>query len=241
MSEFGPASRGEQLQSALDDLLAQVAEIEAAAVVSFDGLPMASALPDSMNEDRVAAMSAALLSLGEKAAEGLGRGGLSQVFVEGEHGTVFLVACQSEAVLVAVAGVGAKSGLVLYEVRRTASSIAATLSVEDTRELEPAWQHAAGDGSADFVAALADAEAAYEAHRAETSVFQSMSNASMAPDLNVVYTPHSAVAPPLQEPLVSAQEASMRAQMQWPSTDPVLSTPAEWNASDVRNADASSS
>jgi hypothetical protein len=63
------------------------AEIEAAAVVSFDGLPMASALPAGMDEDRVAAMSAALLSLGERAAQGLGRGELSQVYIEGETGT----------------------------------------------------------------------------------------------------------------------------------------------------------
>lgn len=234
MSEFGPARRGEQLQSALDDLLAQVAEIEAAAVVSFDGLPMASALPDTMNEDRVAAMSAALLSLGEKAAEGLGRGGLSQVFVEGEYGTVFLVACESEAVLVAVAGAGAKSGLVLYEVRRTASSIAATLSMESARDFESSWPQTVGDGSADFVQALADAEAAYQAHRAETSVYQSMSNSSPMPDLNLVYTPHSSVAPVPPLPSVPAQ-------VEWMSSEPVLSAPAEWNTPEVRNVDASSS
>ncbi|MDQ1688385.1 MAG: uncharacterized protein QOK42_1360, partial [Frankiaceae bacterium] len=83
-------SRSSQLDSALTDLLRQAPEVEAAAVVSFDGLPMASALPASMDEDRVAAMSAALLSLGERAAQGLGRGDLSQVYIEGENGTVFL-------------------------------------------------------------------------------------------------------------------------------------------------------
>ena len=51
-------------------------------------------LPAGMDEDRVAAMSAALLSLGEKAAQGLGRGDLSQVYVEGETGTVFLISCR---------------------------------------------------------------------------------------------------------------------------------------------------
>ena len=90
-------------------------------MVSFDGLPMASALPAGMDEDRVAAMSAALLSLGERAAEGLGRGELSQVYIEGENGTVFLVSADDEAVLVAVAAAGAKVGLMLYEVRRAAS------------------------------------------------------------------------------------------------------------------------
>ena len=136
-------SRSSQLDRALADLLAQAAEIEAAAVVSFDGLPMASALPATMDEDRVAAMSAALLSLGERAAEGLGRGGLNQVYIEGDNGTVFLVSADDEAVLVAVAAKGAKVGMMLYEVRRAAEAVATVLRVEDAE---------APAGSAAFVA-----------------------------------------------------------------------------------------
>ena len=49
--------RAARLDRALADLLAQAPELEAAAIVSFDGLAMASALPLGMNEDRVAAMS----------------------------------------------------------------------------------------------------------------------------------------------------------------------------------------
>ena len=117
---FPGNGRGARLDRALADLLDQAPELEAAAVVSFDGLAMASALPVGMDEDRVAAMSAALLSLGEKAAQGLGRGDLSQVYVEGENGTVFLISAEDEAVLVAVAARGAKTGLMLYEAKRAA-------------------------------------------------------------------------------------------------------------------------
>ena len=127
---MGEMSRGGRLDRAMAELLQQTPEIEAAAVVSFDGLPMASALPESMDEDRVAAMSAALLSLGERAASGLGRGDLSQVFIEGDEGTVFLVSCDGEAVLVAVAAKGAKTGLMLYEVKRTAAVIGRSLAAE---------------------------------------------------------------------------------------------------------------
>ena len=123
-------TRSARLDRALAALLAQTPEVEAAAVVSFDGLPMAAALPEGMDEDRVAAMSAALLSLGERAAEGLGRGELSQVYVEGEAGTVFLVSADDEAVLVAVAARGAKAGLMLFEVRRTARAVAEVLRDE---------------------------------------------------------------------------------------------------------------
>ena len=56
-------------------------------------------------------MSAALLSLGERAAQGLGRGELSQVYIEGDAGTVFLISADDEAVLVAVQdGIGKGSG-----------------------------------------------------------------------------------------------------------------------------------
>ena len=137
-----PTSRSGLLDRAIADLLAQAPEVEAAAVVSFDGLPMASALPATMDEDRVAAMSAALLSLGERAAEGLGRGGLNQVYIEGDAGTVFLVSCQDEAVLVAVAAKGAKVGMMLYEVRRAAETVAGVLR-QETAEPVPAAPAAA--------------------------------------------------------------------------------------------------
>ncbi len=131
-------SRSAKLDQVLAELVGQVPEIEAAAVVSFDGLAMASALPAGMDEDSVAAMSAALLSLGERAAEGLGRGELSQIYVEGENGTVFLISADDEAVLVAVASHGAKVGLMLFEVRRAAAAVADALRVEPVPSLVPA-------------------------------------------------------------------------------------------------------
>jgi predicted regulator of Ras-like GTPase activity (Roadblock/LC7/MglB family) len=131
MSELQAGSRSDRLDRAIHGLLAQTPEIEAAAVVSFDGLPMASALPQSMDEDRVAAMSAALLSLGERAAQGLGRGELSQVYIEGTAGTVFLVSADDEAVLVAVAAKGAKVGMMLFEVRRAAAAVADALRADE--------------------------------------------------------------------------------------------------------------
>jgi uncharacterized protein len=120
-------SRAARLDRILRELLQQTPGVEAAAVVSFDGLPMASALPVEMDEDRVAAMSAALLSLAERAAQGLGRGDLSQVYIEGENGTVFLVSAQDEAVLIAVTAAGTKVGMMLYEVKLAANRVGEVL------------------------------------------------------------------------------------------------------------------
>ena len=128
-------TRAGRLAAALDEFIHSAPDVEAAAVVSFDGLPMASALPANLEEDRVGAMSAALLSLGEQAALGLGRGQLNQVFVEGEHGFVFLMSCRDQAVLAAIAGRSAKIGFMLFEMRRAADRIGHALAPAASSEV----------------------------------------------------------------------------------------------------------
>jgi uncharacterized protein len=116
-------TREELLAAALDRLMDDNQEIQAAALVSLDGFTMASALPEGMHEDRVGAMSAAILGLGERAAAELGKGRLSQVFIEGADGYVVLIAAGSRAVLTCLAGMDAKLGLVLYDMRAAADAI----------------------------------------------------------------------------------------------------------------------
>jgi predicted regulator of Ras-like GTPase activity (Roadblock/LC7/MglB family) len=117
-------TRPERLHAALDDLIAGSPDIEAAAVISLDGFTMASALPARMQEDRVGAMSAAILALGERASRELGKGKLTQVFIEGEGGYVMLMAAGSTAVLTCLASEEAKLGLVIYDMRRSVIRIA---------------------------------------------------------------------------------------------------------------------
>jgi predicted regulator of Ras-like GTPase activity (Roadblock/LC7/MglB family) len=107
----------------LREMQAASPEIEASAVVSVDGLIMASALPVDTEEDRVSAMSAAMLSLGERIAGELGRGTLEQVYIRGDSGYVILTAVGEEAVLTAMAREGAKLGLVFLEMRRAAEDL----------------------------------------------------------------------------------------------------------------------
>lgn len=117
------ASREELLAQALNDLLRDDQDLQAAALVSLDGFTMASALPEGMQADRVGAMSAAILGLGERAAAELGRGHLSQVFIEGDNGYVLLMSAGDRAVLTAMADRSAKLGLVLYDMKATAERI----------------------------------------------------------------------------------------------------------------------
>jgi predicted regulator of Ras-like GTPase activity (Roadblock/LC7/MglB family) len=116
-------SRTDKMKDRLKELQ-QTEGIEAAAVVSVDGLSMASALPTGVEEDRVSAMSAAMLSLGERIASELGRGILDQVYIRGESGFVILMAVGEEAVLTALAHKDAKLGLIFLDMRRAADELA---------------------------------------------------------------------------------------------------------------------
>jgi predicted regulator of Ras-like GTPase activity (Roadblock/LC7/MglB family) len=107
----------------LRDLQATTPEIEASAVISVDGLSMASSLPAGIEEDRVSAMSAAMLSLGERIASELGRGILDQVYVRGKSGYVILMSVGDEAVLTTLVRDGAKLGLIFLDMRRTADDL----------------------------------------------------------------------------------------------------------------------
>ncbi len=117
-------SRTEQMIDCLKDLQVSTPDIEASAVVSVDGLIMASSLPAGVEEDRVSAMSAAMLSLGERIATELGRGMLDQVYIRGENGYVFLMSVGEEAVLTVLARQQAKLGLLFLDMKRTAEELA---------------------------------------------------------------------------------------------------------------------
>jgi hypothetical protein len=108
----------------LRELQASSPDIEASAIVSVDGLSIASALPHGVEEDRVSAMSAAMLSLGERISGELGRGGLEQVYIKGDSGFILLTAVGEEAVLTALARQEAKLGLIFLEMRRAAEDLA---------------------------------------------------------------------------------------------------------------------
>ena len=116
-------SRSQTMYNLLRELQHASPDIEASAVVSVDGLSIASALPQDVEEDRVSAMSAAMLSLGDRISSELGRGALNQVYVKGDEGYVILMSIGDEAVLTALANNRAKLGLILLDMRRTAEGL----------------------------------------------------------------------------------------------------------------------
>jgi uncharacterized protein len=116
--------RDDMLTTILNDLNGSSVDIEASAVISADGLMMASLLPPGLEGDRMGAMSAAMLALGSRTSDELARGALEQVLIKGDNGYVLLTQAGVEAVLAVVTRPSAKLGLIFLDVRRAAEKIA---------------------------------------------------------------------------------------------------------------------
>ncbi len=117
-------SRGDTLEGVLNELQGSIPEIEACAIVSVEGLPIVSALPTDVDEAKVAAMTAAMLTLGEKAAIELGKGSLEQVNVKGTDGWLLVVQAGMNACLTVSTTANAKLGLIFLDMKRAADKIA---------------------------------------------------------------------------------------------------------------------
>jgi len=117
-----------KLEGILQNLVTGTPDVQGAALVSPDGLPLASTLPSGMDEERVSAMSAAMLSLGERIGNELARGTIDRLYVEGDKGYGILTSCGEEAVLLVLASKAAKQGLLMLEIKRVASELKAALA-----------------------------------------------------------------------------------------------------------------
>jgi predicted regulator of Ras-like GTPase activity (Roadblock/LC7/MglB family) len=119
--------REDMLVATLRELNGTSADIEASAVISTDGLMMAAQLPQGVDGDRVGAMAAAMLSLGDRTAHELARGALEQVMIKGDHGYVLMTHAGADAVLSVLAKSNAKLGLIFLDVKRAADAVSKLL------------------------------------------------------------------------------------------------------------------
>lgn len=116
-----------KLQAALHNFVSGTSDIEGVALVTPDGLPIVAVLPSYMDEERVAAMSAALVSLGERIGSELLRGDIKQIAIDGEGGYCILSNCGAEAVFLVLATRTAKKGILNLEVKRAVGEIQSLL------------------------------------------------------------------------------------------------------------------
>lgn len=117
-----------KISSLLQNFVSGTPDIQGAVLVSPDGLPLASSLPGGMDDERVSAMSAAMLSLGERIGSELARGSIDRIFVEGTQGYGVLSSCGEDAVLLVLASEAAKQGMLMLEIKRLRSELKLILS-----------------------------------------------------------------------------------------------------------------
>ena len=117
------AINSQKLNQVVQNFVARTSDVQGAAVVTPDGLPLASSLPGEMDEERVSAMSAAMLSLGERIGKELLGGNADRIFVEGDEGFTILTTCGNDAVFLVLASKEAKQGMLMLEIKRTLTEV----------------------------------------------------------------------------------------------------------------------
>lgn len=120
-------SRVESLNRILRGLQSASPDVEGCALISEDGLMIASALPQHIEETRVSAMTATLLSLGTRASTELDRGDVNEVLVRGKDGYAVMTTAGSGTLLLVLASKMAKLGLVFLDLRRAAEEVGKVL------------------------------------------------------------------------------------------------------------------
>jgi uncharacterized protein len=111
------------IQTILQNFVSDTPDIQGATLVSPDGLTLTSALPERVDEERIAAMTATILSIGERIGRELARGNVERVIVVGEKGYSVLASCGDDAVLLVLASATVKQGLLFLEIKRTLAEI----------------------------------------------------------------------------------------------------------------------
>jgi predicted regulator of Ras-like GTPase activity (Roadblock/LC7/MglB family) len=120
-------NRLEQINEILGFMRSGTPDVEGCALVSEDGLMIASAFPAQYDEGRIAGMTSTLLSLGSRTSEELERGELEQVFVKGKQGYVVAMNASEGTVFMVLTNQAAKLGLIFLDMKRTVTKIVQVL------------------------------------------------------------------------------------------------------------------
>ena len=110
----------------LDTVLArfgEVGQIKAVGIVSKEGLLITALMPPEMNERIVAALCSTIMASAETASTQMGTGGVSDIHVKTEQGTILLQPAGEKAILIALADSGAQLGLIMMEIEVRAKQV----------------------------------------------------------------------------------------------------------------------
>ena len=115
----------EAIQQSLEELKATSSYIEAAALVDQEGFIIASVLPETLEEETVAALLVGFQGLAERSAEELAKGRAHLFFVQTDFGYIAMTHVGEDACLGAFSNRFGKPGLLLVDLKRLARKIQA--------------------------------------------------------------------------------------------------------------------
>jgi hypothetical protein len=118
-----PEDPMEAIMQILRDAEQSVDGIQGVAVVSTDGLPMASAVETKMGEAELAALASSMLSIGSTAMDNLKKGELDSIYVKCDKGYILLRYSGPLAVVLFITEENARLGPLLLELKRTATRL----------------------------------------------------------------------------------------------------------------------
>ncbi len=126
---FDPAF--EELQGKLREIMEEATSlatgIRAWMLLSKEGLPIASAVPQGLEEAEIAAMAASILGVADLAAERMDQGILEEVLLTNEGGFMIMKSAGEKAILVLAANKTIKTGLLVYAAKTATENIAPLL------------------------------------------------------------------------------------------------------------------
>jgi hypothetical protein len=96
-------------------------------LLSKEGLPIASAVPQGLEEAEIAAMAASILGVADLAAERMDQGALEEILMTNEKGLMIMKSAGEKAILVLAARKGLKTGLLVYAANTAVEKIAPLL------------------------------------------------------------------------------------------------------------------
>ena len=98
-------------------------DIEGAAVITRDGLLIASELSESIDGDTFAAMSATMTGAAETAIQELKKSSADRIIVESKNTKLITTGAGEQAILTCIVDPDAKLGLILMEMKKAANLI----------------------------------------------------------------------------------------------------------------------
>ena len=120
-------SRRERIQQGIDQLRIAIPDIDGVLLATTEGMPLVHSISESSDPGRIAALAAAVNSLGRRVTESLASGACQEVSVLGANGQILLYAAGTKAVLAVLCPAHLNVALVQLAARNVAQQIVQAL------------------------------------------------------------------------------------------------------------------